>query len=125
MNEAAQSLLGEHDFTSFRAQACQARHATREIQRISVTRNDNLVQLDVTANGFLYHMVRNIAGNLLAVGKGEQPASWPGELLALKDRTKGEATAPAEGLYFVRARFPEHYNLPESPPDYPRGADQS
>jgi tRNA pseudouridine38-40 synthase len=125
MNEAAQALMGEHDFTSYRAQACQARHATREIQSILVTRKNNLVQLDVTANGFLYHMVRNIAGNLMSVGKGDQPASWVGELLTLKDRTKGEATAPAVGLYFVGARFPERYGLPESPPDYPRGMDQS
>ena len=121
MHEAAQPLLGEHDFTSFRAGACQARHAVREIQGISVSREGDIVTLDVTANGFLYHMVRNIAGSLMRVGEGEAAVSWVGQLLAMRDRTKGAPTAQPEGLYFVGARYPEQFGLPDSTPAFPRG----
>lgn len=121
MNQAAQALLGEHDFTSFRAGACQARHALREIQEISVRRTEDVVSLEVTANGFLYHMVRNIAGSLLRVGLGERPAAWIKEILDKRDRTCAAPTAPPEGLYFVSARYPEHYGLPVSTPAFPRG----
>ena len=97
MNQSAQFLMGEHDFTSFRAQACQARHAVREIQQIAVERQGNVVSLDVTANGFLYHMVRNIAGSLLQVGSGEQETSWVREVLKKMDRSLAAPTAPPEG----------------------------
>jgi tRNA pseudouridine38-40 synthase len=121
MNEAAQCLLGEHDFTSFRASACQATHAVREIQSISVQRSGDVVSLDVTANGFLYHMVRNIAGSLIRVGQGEEPPGWVHEVLEKQDRNVAAPTAQAEGLYFLGARFPEHYGLPGSTPAFPRG----
>ena len=121
MNDAAQALLGDHDFTSFRARACQAQHAVREIQQISVQRTADIVALDVTANGFLYHMVRNIAGSLMQVGLGEQTVPWMKEVLEKLDRTQAAQTAPPEGLYFIGARYPEHYNLPESSPAFPRG----
>ena len=125
MNEAAQALLGEHDFTSFRAGACQARHAVREIQEISVERSGDVVSLSVTANGFLYHMVRNIAGSLLRIGTGEAPAPWLGELLEARDRAQAAPTAPPEGLYFIAARYPDQYGLPEAVPAFPRGWDLS
>ena len=125
MHEAAQSLKGEHDFTSFRAGACQARHAVREIQEISVARSNDVVTLEVTANGFLYHMVRNIAGSLIRVGLGEAEVDWPGRLLAARDRSQAAPTASPEGLYFVRARYPEHYDLPGTPPAFPRARDLS
>jgi tRNA pseudouridine38-40 synthase len=125
MNEAAQSLRGEHDFTSFRARACQARHAVREIQDISVRRAGEVVSLEVTANGFLYHMVRNIAGSLLRVGLGENEPRWIGELLTRRDRSQAAPTAAPEGLYFVRARFPDRYGLPAEPSPFPRGWDLS
>ena len=125
MNEAAQLLRGEHDFTSFRARACQARHAVREIQDIAVRRAGDVVTLDVTANGFLYHMVRNIAGSLLRVGVDECEPGWIGELLARRDRSLAAPTAAPEGLYFVGARFPEHYGLPAEPSPFPRGWDLS
>ena len=112
MNSAAQVLLGEHDFSSFRAAACQARHPVREIHRIEVRRNEQEIHIEVTANGFLYHMVRNIAGSLMAIGSGARPQAWLGELLQCRDRKKAAATAPPQGLYFVGARFPEHYALP-------------
>lgn len=125
MNEAAVSLLGEHDFTSFRAGACQARHAVREIQEISVERSGDAVCLSVTANGFLYHMVRNIAGSLLRIGTGDAQVSWMREVLEAQDRSRAAPTAPPEGLYFVGARYPGQYGLPKTVPAFPRGWDLS
>ena len=125
MHEAAQALLGEHDFTSFRAGACQARHAVREIHDIAVGRSGDVVALEVTANGFLYHMVRNIAGSLIRVGLGEAGVDWPGRVLAERDRSKAAPTAASEGLYFLRARYPEQYGLPANAPAFPRGRDLS
>jgi tRNA pseudouridine38-40 synthase len=121
MHEAAQALLGEHDFTSFRARACQARHAVREIQQVSVQRAANVVTLDITANGFLYHMVRNIAGSLMRVGLGEETVSWMKEVRDKMDRAQAGQTAPPDGLYFIGARYPAHYDLPDCTPDFPRG----
>jgi tRNA pseudouridine38-40 synthase len=125
MHESAQALCGEHDFTSFRAGACQARHAVREIHDIAVRRSGDVVTLEVTANGFLYHMVRNIAGTLLRVGQGNAEVTWPGQLLAQRDRSKAAPTAAPEGLYFVRARYPEHFGLPVTAPAFPRGRNLS
>ncbi len=121
MHQAAQALLGEHDFTSFRAAACQARHAVREIQQVSVCRAGDVVALEVTANGFLYHMVRNIAGSLMRVGLGEEKAGWVKQVLDKMDRTVAAPTAPPEGLYFVGARYPDSYGLPVLPPAFSRG----
>jgi len=121
MHEAAQGLLGEHDFSAFRAAACQARHAVREIQAIGVDRQGDEVTLEVTANGFLYHMVRNIAGSLMRVGSGEAPVEWLRETLERRDRTRAAPTAPPEGLYFVGARYPSQYGLPAAPPAFARG----
>lgn len=112
MNDAAQTLRGEHDFTSFRASACQARHPVREVQDIAVRRQGAYVIIDVTANAFLYHMVRNVAGSLMKVGKGEVPPGWIEEVLAARDRDCAGVTAPADGLYFVKARYPERCGLP-------------
>jgi len=125
MHRAAQFLVGEHDFTSFRAGACQAQHAVREIHEISVRREGDIIQLDVTANGFLYHMVRNIAGSLLRIGKGEARPDWMNEVLKLQDRSQAAPTASPEGLYFLSARYPEQYNLPVSTSAFPRGWNQS
>jgi len=121
MHEAAQALLGEHDFTSFRARACQARHAVREIQQISVQRTADVISLDISANGFLYHMVRNIAGSLLQVGRGEEKVSWVKEVLDKLDRTQAAPTASPEGLYFMGARYPDRFELPMETPAFPRG----
>ena len=121
MHEAAQHLQGEHDFSSFRAANCQATHAVREIQHIAVRREGDVLTLDVTANGFLYHMVRNIAGSLLRVGTGEAEPGWMRDVLRARDRTQAAPTAQPEGLYFIGARFPRHYGIPESAPAIPRG----
>ncbi|MEE8495020.1 MAG: tRNA pseudouridine(38-40) synthase TruA [Xanthomonadales bacterium] len=119
MQDAAQLLLGEHNFTSFRASACQATHAVREIQQISVQREGDTISLEVTANGFLHHMVRNIAGSLIRVGLGEASPEWVGEVLARQDRTLAAPTAAPEGLYFVSARYPEQYDFPAPAPAFP------
>lgn len=119
MNRAAQALCGEHDFTSFRASACQARHAVREIHEISVRRKDHLVFIDISANAFLYHMVRNIAGSLMDIGKGEQSEGWMEELLVAKDRDVAGMTAPADGLYFYKTRYPSRYELPTALRPFP------
>lgn len=113
MHQASQVLIGEYDFSSFRAAGCQARHAVREIQELTIWRAGEMVYVDIKANAFLHHMVRNIVGSLLQVGTGEKPIEWIAELLALKDRTKAGMTAPAQGLYFVQAYYPERFQLPE------------
>lgn len=112
---AACHLVGEHDFSSFRALACQARHPVRTIHRLEVTRHGEYLYIDVTANGFLHHMVRNLAGVLMAIARGEHPPEWAREVLEARDRTLGGVTAPAAGLYLVRVRYPEHYALPDTP----------
>ncbi len=112
MHAAAQRLLGEHDFSSFRAVGCQARSPIRTVHSIAVRRCGNEVILDIEANAFVYHMVRNIAGALIAVGRGQQPVDWLAQLLHQRDRTAAGVTAPAEGLYFVAPSYPEHPDLP-------------
>ena len=112
MHLAAQDLLGENDFSSFRASGCQAAHANRNVQSLQVSRQGNFVFVDIQANAFLHHMVRNIVGTLLEVGRLEKPIEWVSELLAKQDRTQAGMTAPAEGLYFVNARYPEQFELP-------------
>jgi len=112
MHEAAQHLLGENDFTSFRAAACQSNHAMREMQEISVSRRGEFIYIDVKANAFLHHMVRNIVGSLLLVGKGEKPADWFVELLDLRDRSQAGMTASADGLYLVHVSYPPELGLP-------------
>ncbi len=125
MHDAAQALVGEHDFSAFRAAACQARHAVRRIHSIAVQRRGARVEIEVTANGFLYHMVRNIAGCLLEVGRGERGAGWIAELLAAGDRSAAAPTAAAEGLYFVSARYSPEYGLPDRAVEFPSGWDAS
>lgn len=106
MHRAAQALLGENDFSAFRTVHCQAPHAWRELQSISVHRDGDIVTVEVQANAFLHHMVRNIVGSLLAVGRGEQPEGWIGELLAGRDRTLAGPTAPPGGLVFLGPCYP-------------------
>jgi tRNA pseudouridine38-40 synthase len=109
---AAQAILGEHDFSAFRAVSCQARHARRNVHAIEVRREDEHVLIDVEANAFLHHMVRNIVGSLLPIGRGERPAEWLAELLTGRNREVAGPTAPASGLDFVGPRYPESCGLP-------------
>lgn len=112
MHRAAQALVGEHDFSSFRTVHCQAPHARRELQAIAVRREGEIVEIDVQANAFLHHMVRNIVGSLLEVGTAERSPEWIAELLAVRDRTIAGPTAPASGLCFVGPLYPVHHGLP-------------
>lgn len=112
MNEAAQSIVGKHDFSSFRSSKCQASNALRTMYSVNVFRDGDYIFLDICANAFLHHMVRNIVGSLLMIGRGEQPVAWMANLLALKDRTKAGPTAAAAGLYLVEVEYPQKYDLP-------------
>ncbi|AOY90163.1 tRNA pseudouridine(38-40) synthase TruA [Marinobacter salinus] len=112
MDRAAQALVGEHDFSSFRAAGCQSRTPVRFLEQISVTRRGEFVVIDVQANAFLHHMVRNIAGALLAVGAGQQPVEWIHEILESRDRTVAGVTAPPHGLYLVDVGYPAEYGIP-------------
>jgi tRNA pseudouridine38-40 synthase len=113
MHRAAQALVGEHDFSAFRTVHCQAPHARRDLQEIRVTRTGDVVELEIQANAFLHHMVRNIVGSLLPVGRGERADTWLAELLAGRDRTVAGPTAPPDGLVFVGPRYPAECRLPD------------
>ena len=114
MHEASQSLLGEHDFTSFRAVGCQSKSPFRNIESISVRRFSNMLVLDIKGNAFLHHMVRNIAGVLMAIGSGSKPVSWCEDVLEARDRTKADVTAPPFGLFLTDVSYPELFALPVS-----------
>lgn len=113
MHQAAQALIGEHDFSSFRSSECQAEHAVRCITQLSVTRERDRVVIDVTANGFLHNMVRILTGCLLAIGRAERPVEWMAQLLEARDRTVAGATAPPQGLCFLQPSYPEEFGIPD------------
>ncbi|WP_392558375.1 tRNA pseudouridine(38-40) synthase TruA [Orbus mooreae] len=115
MHEAAQFLLGENDFSSFRAAQCQSLSPWRNIHHLTVTRQDRYVVVDIQANAFVHHMVRNIVGSLCEVGNGNKPILWLRDLLQAKDRTLAAATAKPEGLYLVNVIYPEQFELPKKP----------
>ncbi|PPD21896.1 MAG: tRNA pseudouridine(38-40) synthase TruA [Methylobacter sp.] len=115
MNQAAQSLVGNHDFSSFRAQGCQSKSPWRVLHFIEVQRQGEQVIIDVAANAFLHHMVRNIVGALLEIGQGKQPIGWTGELLAVKNRGLAGITAAPDGLYLAGVCYPEKYGLARQP----------
>lgn len=112
MAQAAQVLLGTHDFSSYRATACQAKNPVKTVYELSVRRRKELIVIDIEADGFLHHMVRNIVGVLLAIGSGEHEITWAQEVLDARDRNAGGVTAPPHGLYFVHAVYPEHFAIP-------------
>ena len=112
MRAAIPALVGEHDFTSFRTVACQARSPVRTIHRIELVQQDGYLDFHFEANAFLHHMIRNLVGSLLVVGRGEQSPDWIGRVLALRDRTQAGPTAPAHGLTFMAARYPAEHGLP-------------
>lgn len=112
MYQAGQYLLGTHDFTSFRALQCQARHPVRTIYALEVVRRGDFIDIEVEANAFLHHMVRNIAGLLMAIGTGDRPVAWAREVLEFRNRALGGVTASPEGLYLTEVRYPESFQLP-------------
>lgn len=115
MHQAAQYLIGDHDFSSFRAQGCQSKSPCRIMYFIDVYREGDKVIIDISANAFLHHMVRNIAGVLMDVGMGKQPINWTQDLLELKSRKLGGITAPPDGLYLGAVYYPEHYGIAKHP----------
>lgn len=112
MDRAAQVLIGENDFSAFRAAECQSTTPMRRLQAIRAQRRGEFVFVDIRANAFLHHMVRNIVGSLLEVGCGKRQESWIGELLAGRDRSRAGMTAAAAGLYFVGPDYPAGFDLP-------------
>lgn len=114
MQNAAQALLGHHDFSSFRASECQAKHPNRTLYDLKVIRKNDFVIITAQADGFLHHMVRNMSGVLMTIGEGAQPISWAQTVLEARDRTLGGVTAPSEGLYLHKITYPTHFHLPES-----------
>jgi tRNA pseudouridine38-40 synthase len=114
MHSEAQCLLGEQDFGAFQASSCQSKTAMRCIHFVEVSRRADWVIIDIQANAFLHHMVRNIAGSLMAVGTGRQTDGWLNGVLQGRDRTVAAETAAADGLYLVRVEYPTHFALPRS-----------
>ncbi|MGH8660009.1 MAG: tRNA pseudouridine(38-40) synthase TruA [Gammaproteobacteria bacterium] len=114
MQEGAAHLLGTHDFSAFRAQSCQAKNPVRTLSQLSVTRFGSFISILVEANAFLHHMVRNIAGVLMAIGMGKAPPGWVLEVLLSHDRTLGGVTAPPQGLYLMQVKYPPQYNILET-----------
>lgn len=125
MAQAAACLVGEHDFSAFRAAECQARTPMRRIHRIALGRRGDFLAVEVTANAFLHHMVRNITGTLVAVGMCDREPAWVGEVLAGRDRRLGGVTAPPEGLYLVHVDYGSLLPQAEPEPPWPEagGAD--
>ena len=118
MQAACEHLLGEHDFSSFRAAGCQAKSPVRTVVGLEVQRRGALVIIDIAANAFLQHMVRNVAGVLMDIGTGKREPGWAKELLAERDRTLGAVTAPPEGLYLSRIDYPPDHGLPAVSPEW-------
>ncbi|MGM0634016.1 MAG: tRNA pseudouridine(38-40) synthase TruA [Pseudomonadota bacterium] len=116
MQRAAEALIGEQDFSAFRAAGCQSNTPFRCVNHVRVLRHGAFLVLDISANAFLQHMVRNIAGTLIAVGHGDRPVEWVSELLAGGDRRKSSPTASPCGLYLVEVRYPDEYGLPRPVP---------
>jgi len=113
MQEAGRVLLGEHDFSAFRASECQAKSPVRRLLDLRLKRVGEFVCLEVRANAFLQHMVRNIAGMLISIGQGDHAPAWAAEVLASRDRRANAATAPAGGLYFWAVQYPPGFGLPD------------
>lgn len=112
MHDAGQHLLGEHDFSAFRAAACQSNTPWRRLEALQVARHGDVVEVRIVANAFVHHMVRNIVGTLMVIGRGEEPVEWTQLLLAARDRTRAGPTAPAGGLYLWHVVYPDACGLP-------------
>jgi tRNA pseudouridine38-40 synthase len=118
MRDAAQRLLGQHDFTSFRASACQARSPVKTLRRAQVTRRGAYWRFDFEADAFLHHMIRNIMGCLVAVGQGLHPPAWIDTVLAARDRDAAAPTFSPDGLYFLGPVYEADWGLPDRTPAY-------
>ena len=114
MTAAAVAWLGENDFSAFRAAGCQSHSPMRRLLAFGFRAEGSVLALDFRANAFLQHMVRNLVGVLVEIGRGGAPAEWAGELMRAGDRTLGGVTAPPQGLTLMRVYYPERYGLPHS-----------
>lgn len=122
MEQAAAYLHGTHDFSSFRAAECQARTPVKTMQAIRIERHGELILFTLKANAFLHHMVRNIVGSLIMVGKGSQPPHWVESVLLARDRSRAAPTFAPDGLYLAKIDYDGKWSLPQkSAPDYPPG----
>jgi tRNA pseudouridine38-40 synthase len=113
MREAARSLVGTHDFSAFRARQCQAKSPVKTIHHLELIEHGRFIVLDIRANAFLHHMVRNIAGVLMTIGAGERPVEWAREVLETRVRRTGGVTAHPFGLYLVQVEYPAQFELPQ------------
>jgi tRNA pseudouridine38-40 synthase len=118
MQQAATHLLGEHDFTSFRASACQALSPVKILQRIDISRRGAYWRFEFEANAFLHHMIRNVMGCLIAVGQGKYPPDWVKNVLLERNRNAAAPTFSPHGLYFLGPRYAPHWGLPDRTPAY-------
>lgn len=118
MREAAALLVGEHDFTSFRASACQAKSPVKTLRGISITQRGAYWRFEFEANAFLHHMIRNIMGCLVQIGQGKKPPEWMAEVLAARDRRAAAPTFSPDGLYFLGPRYDAHWDIPDRTPAY-------
>jgi len=113
MIKAAAFFKGTHDFSAYRSLACQAHSPMRTVHELDITQQGSVISIEIEANAFLHHMVRNIAGVLMEIGMEREKPEWALEVLESKDRTVGGVTAPPEGLYLMKVCYPEHFALPE------------
>ena len=118
MHRAAGILLGEHDFTSFRASQCQALSPVKNLMAISLTKRGSYWRIEFEANAFLHHMIRNIMGCLVQIGQGKQTPEWMAEVLAARDRRVAAPTFSPDGLYFLGPRYDAHWGIPDRAPEY-------
>ncbi len=115
MRVAADMLLGEHDFTAFRASECQAKSPIKNIAKINIQQENGIIRLELTANAFLHHMVRNIVGCLVYVGKGKHPPEWMQQVLASRQRSQAAPTFAPDGLYLQHISYDAKWGLPQIP----------
>ncbi len=114
MTQAAQALIGIHDFSAFRAAECQAKSPTKTLTEITIGKDGDLLRFDFRADAFLQHMIRNIVGSLVHVGAGKHPPAWIAEILAARDRTRAAPTFAPDGLYFTGAEYDARWELPQT-----------
>jgi len=113
MREAARCFLGSHDFSAFRASQCQAKSPVKTVHHLEILEQGRFIVLDIRANAFLHHMVRNLAGVLMTIGAGERPVEWAEQVLLSRDRRAGGVTAHPYGLYLVQVDYPDEFELPQ------------
>jgi tRNA pseudouridine38-40 synthase len=112
MRAAAEMLLGEHDFSAFRAAECQAKSPTKTLYQADIRQHGDFILFEFCASAFLHHMVRNLVGSLVYVGNGNFPSAWMGDLLQQQDRTRAAPTFMPDGLYLTEVHYDQRWGLP-------------